>query len=152
MKKELEKKLHDKYPNLFIEKNLPETQTCMCWGCAHGDGWFDILNDLCGQITLVSKDIRFTQIKEKFGTLTVYFDTPNQGDYSTISSLVQVACERSASTCEVCGKPGTLNLGGWWKTLCEECKKRNGYPDDPKSSTRTDKWVDETKEEKDQNG
>jgi len=29
MNKELEKRLHDTFPTLFVEKDLPETQTCM---------------------------------------------------------------------------------------------------------------------------
>ena len=152
MKKELEQKLHDKYPDLFIEKDLPMQETCMCWGCAHGDGWFNILKDLCEKITCVGKGIKFTQIKEKFGTLSVYFDSDDTSQYSIISELVQEAGGKSAETCELCGKPGTLITKGWWKTLCEECKKDRGYPNDPKSSGRTEKWDDETKEENDQSG
>ena len=26
------------------------SQTCMCWGFAHGDGWFNIINALCSNI------------------------------------------------------------------------------------------------------
>ena len=33
MKQELEEQLYKKYPKLFGERNLPMTQTCMCWGC-----------------------------------------------------------------------------------------------------------------------
>ena len=50
MKQELEEKLYTKYPKLFKERGLPMTQTCMCWGCEHGDGWFNILDRMCSLI------------------------------------------------------------------------------------------------------
>jgi hypothetical protein len=50
MKQELEEKLYNKYPKLFKQRNLPMTQTCMCWGCDHGDGWYKILDKMCDLI------------------------------------------------------------------------------------------------------
>ena len=31
MKKELQEKLFTKYPKIFVQKDLPKDQTCMCW-------------------------------------------------------------------------------------------------------------------------
>jgi hypothetical protein len=50
MKQELEEQLYKKYPKLFKERNLPMTQTAMCFGCEHSDGWYNILNKMCGLI------------------------------------------------------------------------------------------------------
>lgn len=50
MKQELEQQLYDKYPKLFAERNLPMTQTCMCWGLDCGPGWFPIIKRMCGLI------------------------------------------------------------------------------------------------------
>jgi hypothetical protein len=50
MKQELEEQLYKKYPKLFAERKLPMTQTCMCWGCAHGDGWYNIIERMCALI------------------------------------------------------------------------------------------------------
>ena len=50
MREELDKLLCEKYPYMFKERNLPMSQTCMCWGFAHGDGWFNIINALCSNI------------------------------------------------------------------------------------------------------
>ena len=47
MKQELEEQLYNKYPKLFKERGLPMTETCMYWGCDHGDGWFNILDRMC---------------------------------------------------------------------------------------------------------
>jgi len=45
----LDNYLCKKYPKIFAERNLPMTQTCMCWGFA-GDGWFLLLDNLCHNI------------------------------------------------------------------------------------------------------
>ena len=50
MDPKLQKQLYDKYPKIFIEKDLPMTATCMCWGIETGSGWFDLLNLLCFRI------------------------------------------------------------------------------------------------------
>jgi hypothetical protein len=50
MKQDLEEQLYNKYPKLFKQRNLPMTQTCMCWGCEHGDGWYNILDRMCSLI------------------------------------------------------------------------------------------------------
>lgn len=50
MKAELQNKLFEKYPKIFAQKDLPATQTAMCWGITCGDGWYDIIDTLCETI------------------------------------------------------------------------------------------------------
>jgi len=50
MKQELDKLLCEKYPKMIVNRNLPMTETCMCWGFECGDGWFNILDQLMGNI------------------------------------------------------------------------------------------------------
>lgn len=50
MKQELQNKLYEKYPKIFQQKDLPMTQTAMCWGISCGDGWFNIIDTLCGHL------------------------------------------------------------------------------------------------------
>lgn len=50
MEAELQQKLFDKYPKLFGQKDLPMTQTCMCWGVDCEEGWYWILDMLCGAV------------------------------------------------------------------------------------------------------
>ena len=50
MREELDKKLVEKFPKLFRNRYAPMTETCMCWGFSHGDGWFNIINALCSNI------------------------------------------------------------------------------------------------------
>ena len=97
MTPELDKKLSEKYPDLFKSKNLPPTQSLMCFGCECGDGWYKILDDLFGYLTshmkrklyvkylkehqtpqsrvhnLAAPQIILDQVKEKYGTLRCYY-------------------------------------------------------------------------------
>ena len=50
MKQELDKLLCEKYPKMMVNRNKPMQETCMCWGFECGDGWFNILNQLMGNI------------------------------------------------------------------------------------------------------
>jgi len=127
MTKKNEKKLFDKYPLIFRQKDLPMTDTCMCWGIACGDGWFNILDVLCGSIQSHIKHsntktlfLEATQVKEKFGGLRFYADG---GDKFT-DGLIVMAEGLSERICEECGAPGTQNRGGWISTLCDSCRSR----------------------------
>jgi hypothetical protein len=62
---------------------------------------------------------RFTQIKEKFGGLTVYY---YGGDEYTRGLIGMAGCW-SYKTCERCGEKGTADRKGWIKVLCEKCKE-----------------------------
>jgi hypothetical protein len=50
MREELDKLLCEKYPKMLVNRHAPMTETCMCWGFACGDGWFNILDQLMGNI------------------------------------------------------------------------------------------------------
>jgi hypothetical protein len=46
----LDQQLCDKYPKIFANRHEDMTTTAMCWGFECGDGWFNILDQLCAQI------------------------------------------------------------------------------------------------------
>jgi hypothetical protein len=50
MRDELDKALCEKYPKIFRDRHAPMSQTCMCWGIAVGDGWYNIIDRLCALI------------------------------------------------------------------------------------------------------
>ena len=50
MNEELDKKLCEKYPKIFRNRHGDPTQTAMCFGPECGDGWYNILDMLCGNI------------------------------------------------------------------------------------------------------
>ena len=43
MNSELTQRLVKRFPVLYQDYHSPMTQTCMCWGFDHGDGWFEII-------------------------------------------------------------------------------------------------------------
>ena len=50
MRQELDAALCAKYPKMFVNRNKSMQETCMCWGFDHGDGWYNIIDQLCGNI------------------------------------------------------------------------------------------------------
>jgi hypothetical protein len=132
MKQELDEQLCKNYPKMMVNRHVPMTETCMCWGFACGDGWFNILDQLMGNIQhhidwknkngKVVPQVMLDQVKEKFGTLRFYYT----GGDDYISGLVSMAESMSSVTCEECGKPGKQVGGGWITTLCKEHAEARG--------------------------
>jgi len=130
MKQELDRLLCEKYPKMMVNRNLPMTETCMCWGFDCGDGWYNILNQLMGNIQHhidwknrngeVVPQVILDQVKEKFGTLRFYYT----GGDDYISGLVSMAEAMSGVTCEGCGNVGERKGGGWVHTYCEPCETK----------------------------
>ena len=50
MRQELDALLCEKYPKMMVNRNKDMKETCMCWGFECGDGWYNILNQLMGNI------------------------------------------------------------------------------------------------------
>jgi hypothetical protein len=120
MSPELENKLIENFPFLFRDAAAPPTESLMCFGCACGDGWFDLIEETCKKITENDPDntVIFVQIKEKFGQLRIYFN----GGPEEIHKIVGEAERRSAHICENCGTTNSVKpCGTWIKNLCPTC-------------------------------
>lgn len=132
---------------LFVD--YPELTKGNFGGFEVGDGWYGILDTLCGLIThhvnYHNKDVEvrkqkaaagatfapelleeykmphIEQVKEKFGTLRFYVSS---GD-SYVHRWIEFAEAMSACVCENCGKPGKQRSGGWILTLCDECNEKH---------------------------
>lgn len=130
--------LYEKYPSLFSNKDNKQ-EPFGCYGIEIGDGWLEILSSLCFMIAQHERNIggrtryeqktnpdyisnyqpfKFTQIKEKFGGLTIYYDG---GDEYT-RGLVGMAGCWSYKTCEKCGEKGQADKRGWITVLCDKCR------------------------------
>ena len=139
MDKEIELELVKKYPKILRDYGGDPMQTCLSWGFEFDNGWKDLI-DKCLQklqyfCDLCSKDGREVQVvanqaKEKFGTLSFYtsvYDT-NTIESAIIDDIITEAEIRSAHTCEVTGKEGTVcKRGGWYRTLSYEQARKDGY-------------------------
>ena len=94
MNKHLDDYLCKKYPKIFAERNLPMTQTCMCWGFPD-DGWFHIIDALCERIqhhldemVYRPKDGVLNQLKQKIRSFLMYkFPIIS---YETLNKLIRV--------------------------------------------------------------
>lgn len=133
----LDKLLCEKYPKIFVNRNGDPKETLMCWGFECGDGWFNIIDQLCSNIQHRidwrqeqkekygrgegCKQVVAVQIKEKFGTLRFY----TEGGDEEIYGMIRMAESMSCVTCEVCGSPGKQRHGGWIRTLCDVHAKQD---------------------------
>lgn len=72
--------------------------------------------------------LRFTQIKEKYGTARPYWEGAiSEETEQKVEEAIDLSEAASACTCEQCGKPGRLfNRGGWFVTACD--KHGKGIP------------------------
>jgi hypothetical protein len=133
MRKELDDQLCAKYPKIFAKRNDSMMETCMCWGFECGDGWYNILDQLCATIQHhidwqnrkeeKVPQVVAEQVKEKFGTLRFYYT----GGDDEIRGMVRMAESMTAVTCEECGSPGTMNSHGWISTRCEQHRSKDNY-------------------------
>ncbi len=44
---ELQKKLYQNYPRIFVDADKSVNESCMAWGIECGDGWYNIIDTLC---------------------------------------------------------------------------------------------------------
>ena len=122
MKRELESELVKKYPKLFEQYGGDPRKTCMAWGCAHGDGWFALLDELCSKLSKF-ESVVFEQIKEKFGGLTIYISC-EEHDFDQAHELIGEYYDKSKTVCETCGKPGQIRKGSWIHVACDDCHNK----------------------------
>ena len=131
MKPELDELLCQRYPKIFVNRHGDPKETLMCWGFECGDGWYNIINQLCANIqhhvdwAQEQKEkygrgegcsqVVAVQIKEKFGTLRFY----TNGGNDQIYGMIRMAESMSAVTCEECGAPGKTRGRSWIYTACD---------------------------------
>ena len=129
MSPEKSQQLIDIYPELFSNPNPRMPFALFGFECE--DGWFDILKDLITEIKEKTKNelfkfglddeiypLRVDQIKEKYGTLRFYTNFCNE----RIDRLIRDAEEKSATTCEACGNPGSMRKEARWLSVrCDAC-------------------------------
>ncbi len=142
MTPELDQHIREKYPLIF-------SQPCEM---SVGDGWFDIIDMLCGSIQshirgvssqrewmiengktdllpVEVEQVVATQIKEKFGTLRFYY----HGGDQYIRGLESMAEAMTSRVCEECGCPGVARnteKNRWVRVLCEKHAEEQGYIED----------------------
>jgi hypothetical protein len=107
------------------ELNAKRLKTKGWYGCIAPNGWKDIVLKADEMLAFIDPDYEIHQIKEKFGTLRLYFGTTFE--FGTVQSNIMYSIERwaesmSATTCESCGKSGELRTETHYiVTMCNDC-------------------------------
>lgn len=114
MEKELQEKIKNDFPDLCSEDKIP---SAFVFGFMVGNGWFDLIYNLCKDISMIAPETKIAQVKEKFGGLRFYIYSGTDEVYK----LIDKAEKESFTFCERCGKKGRLRGGSWLKTLCDDC-------------------------------
>jgi hypothetical protein len=132
----LQATLQENYPSLFSLKDN-KNEPLGAYGIECDDGWYEIISSLCFMIDQQERNIkgnnkyrisknqepiayesfRFTQIKEKFGGLRIYY----YGGNEYVRGLIGMAESWSYQTCEKCGDKGKIDKKGWIRVLCNKC-------------------------------
>lgn len=131
MRTELEEKLVKKYPQFFeYLKEYRGPLMPITFGFEHGDGWYDLIDKLMGDIlehyqkipTENQWNLELHQVKEKFGGLRFYLGGAD--DY--VWDLIDNAEDESYKICEFCGSRENVGqTDGWITTCCKECFDSN---------------------------
>jgi len=127
MEKELDDKLCRECPNLYRDRHASIIVSCMPWGFETMPGWNSIIYDMSIKLEALimalpeseRESYRAVQVKEKYGTLRCYMSA----ETDEMQAVIDEAEEKSAVTCEYCGKAGTLRTKGWHFTLCDKCDR-----------------------------
>jgi len=69
MRTELDEALCAKYPLIFKDRHADMRTTAMCWGISTGDGWYNIIDVLCGNLCSewLGAKSRYEFIKDRVG-------------------------------------------------------------------------------------
>ena len=148
---EFDKMVCEKWPELFRQRHLPKTQTCMYWGLDIGNGWFPIIWDLCKKLDFIRRSfgiiVEFAQIKSKFGSLRTYVDysAPKDSDkikneeeafliFDIVDDIIGKYQRESAYTCSETGEwyLKKITINGWTHDVCPEVLKKR-YADNPEA-------------------
>lgn len=142
MNEALARDLYLKYPKIFLnDEQTSRSDTQVFCSLDIGDGWYDIIDQLCGciqnhldwknaegryegskkhrspeELKNSVPQVKAEQVKEKFASLRFY----HTGGDDTIDGMVSMAEAISERTCETCGAPGKRTSGGWMRTLCRK--------------------------------
>jgi hypothetical protein len=111
-----------RYPAFFASALEGPHKSCLAFGLECGEGWWPIIEQMCHELSAIAAPVTFEQIKEKFGSLRVYFSFSSSTDdllCEETRTIIEKAESKAGHTCEKCGAPGSRQrIDGWVSTLC----------------------------------
>lgn len=97
MDSNLQQQLYDKYPLLFAQKDLDNTQTAMCWGIGCGNGWYDLIDTVCNEIQeLIDEPLHTIELYQGF-----IKQNPNGESVGAYQQLIAQAQEKVIPQVEI---------------------------------------------------
>lgn len=124
-----------RYPFLANEPNMDIHDISDTLLYDVGEGWSQTMIDGCEKIAVYLENhnlpfncLSFVDIKEKYGTLRIYFEFNqclSEKDYNSISGIVHDIENTTASLCFECGKPAEYLSAGYILPYCRKCAKKN---------------------------
>ena len=120
MKQELQNQLKEAFPQIFCDlRNCDHRKSLMCAGLEIGDGWYNLVYDMCDKIikTNPNSEFKAVQVKQKFGGLRFYTTAASD----EVHKIIDEAEQLSYKICEDCGS--TENVESGWITLCKNCRR-----------------------------
>lgn len=87
-----------------------------------GEGWHDLIDPIAEKAK--GEGVEVFGVKERFGSLRVVLKTWNEAS-DELKQMIAEAEAESRKTCEECGNlGGRVDVGGWIKTLCDDCRTK----------------------------
>lgn len=87
-----------------------------------GKGWLPLIEEVHEKLLVICGTYDLAQVKQKFGGLRYYIDTPWTLSHERTEQAHEVIAEagaRSFTICEECGQPGKpVTERGWVRTVC----------------------------------
>lgn len=99
--------------------------------CSWPIGWHALVREACACAEALAPHIRWSQIKEKYGELKLYYSPMDAGaDTGFGDTIKRLGCA-SLWTCALCGIRGNdeknlplaelILFDGWWLPACADC-------------------------------
>ena len=111
----------------FFHPEAPITESLMYYGFECGNGWFQLIKELCEELSVLNlgPDFRVIQVKQKLAGLRFYVNRIDEKNAEKVMKLIAIAETKSFKICEQCGKPGSkIDQNGSLRTRCEDCRNK----------------------------
>jgi len=137
MSPELDNKLCEKYPKIFINRSKSPQESCMSWGFEVGDGWYDLLDTLCEALTYTyNTSIEVDEEDGKLFGITPYNHLMGKQSYYYRVEAPQVVAD------QVKEKFGSLRFYYHLEFDKENARLEEKYPDLKEVNKRYRDYID----------
>jgi len=119
------KEIVEEFPELFGNNPWNIGKSLISFGFEMSEHWAKVVYSHFPELSEVVKkenltDFRIVQMKEKFGSLSIY----TYGGNDKTSEVINKMREQCSKTCYKCGSPeGKFRQNRWMIITCDKCEK-----------------------------